>query len=68
MEGSRHGAIALRSVVIGFAGAVFVCALQVAQKVTPRRALFPFHSVLTLFPGVICLLFVVALANAGLKR
>ncbi len=57
-----------RSVFIGLAVAVFISALQVAQKVTPRRALFPFHSVYTLFPGVICLLFALALLNLALRR
>lgn len=57
-----------RSVLIGLAGAVFISALQVAYKVTPHRVLLPFHSALTLFPGVLCLLFVLALLNGGLRR
>ena len=60
--------ITWRSVLIGLAGAVFISALQVAQKVTPLRALLPFSSVTTLLPGVVCLLFVVAILNAALKR
>src|SRR5438552_1683637 len=61
-------ALSWRSVLIGLAGAVFISALQVAYKVTPHRVLLPFHSALTLFPGVICLLFALALVNAGLRR
>lgn len=63
-----HAPLSWRSVLLGLAGAVFISALQVAQKVTPHRAMFPFHSVMTLFPGVICLLFVMSLLNAALKR
>lgn len=61
-------ALTWRSVLIGLAGAVFVSALQVAHKVNPHRALFPFHSVMTLFPGVLSLLFALSLLNVLLKR
>jgi hypothetical protein len=63
-----HAPLSWRAVCIGLGGAVFICALQVAQKVTPMRAMIPFHSVMTLFPGVICLLFALALLNLALKR
>jgi hypothetical protein len=64
----KHAPLSWRSVGIGLIGAVFISALQVAYKVTPNKVLLPFHSALTLFPGVVSLLFALAILNAGLKR
>ena len=60
--------ITARSILLGFSGAIFVSAMQVPGKVVDQRAMFPFHSVMTLFPAVICLLFVLAILNTFLKR
>jgi hypothetical protein len=65
---SRHAPLSWRSVLIGLAGAAFISAQQVAYKVSPNKAFLPFHSALTLFPGVISLLFGLAILNAVLKR
>lgn len=68
VEAMHHAPLSWRSVFLGLAGAVFISAMQVTQKVTPWRAMLPFHSAMTLFPGVVCLLFVLAVLNIGLKR
>jgi hypothetical protein len=47
---------------------VVVSAIQVVFKARPQTVILPFHSVLTLFAGVIFWLFLLALWNAAVRR
>ena len=57
-----------RAVLLGLLGAGVVSGVQVVYKVTPRTVVLPFHSALTLFAGGVYWLFLLAVANAGLRR
>lgn len=64
----RYAPVTWRAVALGLFGAVFICIVQVVNKVTPRTVLFPFHSALTLFAGTIFWLFLLAVLNVFLRR
>jgi hypothetical protein len=60
--------VTLRAALLGLFGAVVVSVLQVVARVRPQTAALPFQSVLTLFSGPILCLFLLAVANLGLRR
>src|SRR5665213_1174016 len=65
---AQHQPVTPRALILGFAGAVFIAALQVVYKVSPGTVILPFHSALTLFPGVITVLVLLSLVNIALRR
>jgi len=57
-----------RAMILGFAGAVLISLLQMVTKIRPNNVVLPFGSVTTILPGIVFLLFLLALINVALKR
>lgn len=63
-----YAPVTARAVLLGFLGAVVVSALQVVNTIIPQDVILPIGTVFTLFAGAIFWLFLLAIANVGLRR
>ncbi len=61
-------AITARSVIIGILSGVLICIIQIAYKINSRTVVLPLQSTGTLLTGPVFTLFLLALANVGIRR